>query len=163
MPSQAIGHLGIAKVSDNDVTLKLRWLLEEIRVRRGFDVSYITGYGVFIDAIRRIGSLESLSALHSTGSQPSSRLIGIDLRQITSSSLTLSVIFLLNTSIIARAVTKNGLPKIIGTLESSGISKTTKSIKMMNISTFMRTISIIPLGYWIVLSASSKLILVAFG
>ncbi|GJZ06553.1 hypothetical protein Tco_0540346 [Tanacetum coccineum] len=33
----------------------------------------------------------------------------------------------------------------------------------MNLSTFMSTFSIIPLGYWIDLSASSKLILVALG
>nr|GEV33773.1 reverse transcriptase domain-containing protein [Tanacetum cinerariifolium] len=83
--------------------------------------------------------------------------------KITSSSYNLSVIFLLNTSIIARAVTKNGHPKIIGTLESSGISKITKSIGRTNLSTFMSTFSTIPLGYWNDLSASSKLILVAFG
>ncbi|GJY92631.1 hypothetical protein Tco_0508413 [Tanacetum coccineum] len=83
--------------------------------------------------------------------------------KITSSLPILSVIYLLNTSIIARAVARNGLPKIIGILESSRISKIKKSIGRMNLLIFMSTSSAIPRGYCMDLSASSKLIIAGFG
>ncbi|GJU42005.1 hypothetical protein Tco_1194962 [Tanacetum coccineum] len=58
---------------------------------------------------------------------------------------------------MARAVARNGQPKSIGILESSRISRTTKSMGRMNLSIFISTSSAIPHGYWMDLSASSKL------
>ncbi|GKE55154.1 hypothetical protein Tco_1490310 [Tanacetum coccineum] len=64
---------------------------------------------------------------------------------------------------MARAVARNGLPKIIRILVSSRISNITKLIGRMNLSTLMSTFFAIPRGYWMDLSASSKLILVGLG
>ncbi|GJW13604.1 transposase, MuDR, MULE transposase domain protein [Tanacetum coccineum] len=61
---------------------------------------------------------------------------------------------------MARAVSRKGLPKIIRILKFSGISRITKSIGRTNLSTLISTFSTIPIGYWINLSANSKLILV---
>src|ERR1044072_7851578 len=63
-------------------------------------------------------------------------------------------------SIPILAVLMKGLPKMIGT-SSSGISITTKSAGIKNLSTLTKTSSAMPTGYLTDLSASCKDILVA--
>nr|GFC94328.1 hypothetical protein [Tanacetum cinerariifolium] len=74
------------------------------------------------------------------------------------SSFTLRVISSPYTSIKARPVLKNDLPKIRGTLGSASKLTTTKSVGKWNFPTLTNTSSVTPLGQAIDLSSSSRVI-----
>lgn len=71
-----------------------------------------------------------------------------------------SLLFL--TFMRAPTIAKNGLPKIIGTLEFSSISSTTKSVGMKNLLTWIGISSITPIGHFTERSTSYKEIVVGF-
>ena len=83
--------------------------------------------------------------------------------KVTCSSLILRIKLSLWTSIKVLAVAKNGLPKIRGTCWSSSISKITKSIGKMNLSTLTSKSSKTPLGYAMDLSANYNVTLDGVG
>lgn len=69
------------------------------------------------------------------------------MQKIASSLPTLSVIFLLLTSIRAWKMARHGRPKLSGTSTSLSTSKMIKSMKKLNFSTSTNTSSMMPLGY----------------
>src|SRR3954471_15592143 len=65
---------------------------------------------------------------------------------VCSLSFTLKVTFPLLQSITAHAVLRKGLPRIMGILQSSGMSSTTKSVSIKQLATSTGTSSQIPIG-----------------
>src|SRR3954470_9401414 len=72
---------------------------------------------------------------------------------VCSLSSMLKVTFPLLQSIIAPTVLRKGLPRIMDMLPSSGMSSTTKSVRIKQLATFTGTSSQIPIGTAVDLSA----------